>query len=192
MELQNYDVNEVVEKVVSDEENQLPEEEKEPPEPLPEGEPSPFSPAIDTDNMAFQGEGVSKDSMIEPPRGMQEGAASASIGEGLGASEESALAADIGGSPKSGPGGHGRDWRVQSSKGGRSAARVKKATDTEAQPEHQKQMFRPSEAACDDGSSFLAEEGILETDGGKSVDDYKRRAHIFSESADFFIALKNR
>ena len=48
MKLQNYDVNEVVEKVAHEEENQLPEEEKKTPEPLPEGEPSPFSPEIDT------------------------------------------------------------------------------------------------------------------------------------------------
>ena len=199
MELQGYDVSEVVEKVVHDEKNQLPEEDKKTPEPLPEGEPSPFSPAIETDETeaeAFQGEGVSKDSMIEPPRGLQEGAASASIGKGLGASEESALTADIGGSPVSGPGGHGRDWRAQSSressKGGLSKARVEKAVGTEVHPGQQKQMFGPSEASCDDGSSFMAEAVILETDGGKSVDDYKMRAQIFSESAVFFSALKKR
>jgi hypothetical protein len=180
----------VVEKVVHDEENQLPEEEKKTPEPLPEGEPSPFSPEIDTDETEVaQGEGVWKDSLIEPPRGLQEGAASASIGEGLGASEESVLAADIGGSPKSGP---GRDWRVQSAKGERSNARVEKAIDTEVQPEQLKEMFGPSEASCDEGSSFMAEAGILENDGGKSVDDYKLRAHIFAESAVFFSALKKR
>ena len=160
MKLQNYDLSEVIEKVVDEEEDQFPEEEKSTAEPLPEGEPSPFSPAIQTDDTeAFQGEGVSKDSLVEPPRGLQEGAASASIGEGLGASEESVLSADIGGSPKSGLGGHGRDWRVQ---------------------------------ATDEGSSFMAEAGILENDGGKSVDDYKLRAHIFSESAVFFSALKKR
>lgn len=110
----NFDLNEVVEKVVHEEENQIPEEEKRTPDPLPEGEPSPFSPAIDTDETKpFQGEGVSKDSLIEPPRGLHEGAASSSIGEGLGGSEQSALTADIGGSPVSGPGGHGRDWRVK-------------------------------------------------------------------------------
>ncbi|KAG0505017.1 hypothetical protein M758_N004200 [Ceratodon purpureus] len=194
-----YDVSEVVEKVVHDEKNQLPEEDKKTPEPLPEGEPSPFSPAIETDETeaeAFQGEGVSKDSMIEPPRGLQEGAASASIGKGLGASEESALTADIGGSPVSGPGGHGRDWRAQSSRepsvGGRLKARVEKAVGTEVHPGQQKQMFGPSEASCDEGSSFMAETVILETDGGKSVDDYKMRAQIFSESAVFYSALKKQ
>jgi hypothetical protein len=54
------------------------------------------------------------------------------------------------------------------------------------------QMFGPSEDSCDEGSSYLAVERILENEGGTSVEDYKLRAHIFSESDIFFSALKDR
>lgn len=194
--MQSYDLNEVIERVTHEEENQLPEEEKDTPEPLPEGEPSPFSPAIDTDDtddQAFQGEGVSKDSLVMPPRAdaTHEGAASSSIGEGLGVNDISAIpSTPVGGNAKS------RDWRVYMSNGGEPdmdlSPSLEKASDIGTHSEHQKEMFGSSEATCDEESSFMAEEGILEQDGGNSVDDYKLRAHIFEESAVFFSALKDR
>jgi hypothetical protein len=192
----SYDLNEVIERVTHEEENQLPEEEKDTPEPLPEGEPSPFSPAIDTDDtddQAFQGGGVSKDSLVMPPRAdaTQESAASSSIGEGLGVNDISTIpSTPVGGSAKS------RDWRVHMSNGGEPdmdlSPSLEKASDIGTHSEHQKEMFGSSEASCDEGSSFMAEEGILEHDGGNSVDDYKLRAHIFAESDVFFSALKDR
>lgn len=156
MKWQDYDVNEVVERVVHDEKNQLPPEEKGTPEPLPEGEPSPFSPADENTDDPFaeeatQGEKLYEDSLILPSKAAAstpESAASSSIaGEaGLGVSEQSALS----GSAKSG----GRDWRVHSLSNGLN--------------------------------------DVFENAGGNSVDDYKLRAHLFSESAAFFTAVKNR
>jgi hypothetical protein len=99
-----------------------------------------------------------------------------------------------------------RDWRVCSSgpnasgqlgeDGGRSGTRlhatVEKANDIGATEDKNMQMFGPSEDSCDEGSSYLAVERILENEGGTSVEDYKLRAHIFSESDIFFSALKDR
>lgn len=95
-----------------------------------------------------------------------------------------------------------RDWRVYASKTGPSGgqrgedsastglyATVEKAENTK---NGSSQRFGPSEVYCDEGSSFVAVESVLENDGGKSVEDYKHRAHIFSESDIFFTALKNR
>ena len=99
----------------------------------------------------------------------------------------------------------GRDWRVCSSgnasgqlgdDGGRSATRlhatVEKANDVEATQDKNIQMFGSSEASCDEGSLFFAVGSILENEVGISVEDYKRRAHFFTESDIFFRALKDR
>lgn len=66
------------------------------------------------------------------------------------------------------------------------------ANDAAGTQDKNMQMFGSSEAFCDEGSSYMAVESILENEGGKSVEDYKRRAHIFSESDIFFTALKDR
>lgn len=158
-------MNEVLERVVHDEENRLPPEEKESPDaPLPEGvDSSPFSPADENTDDPFavdaplEGqEGMYKESLVMPSKA-ESAAASSSLHEdsnSLGVSEQSALpAADP---MKSGSGG--RDWRVY----------------------------------CSSSSSLL--DDILENDrhGGNSVDDYKLRAHVFSESAVFFTDLQKR
>lgn len=186
----------MIERVTHEEENQLPEKEKNTPEPLPEGEPSPFSPAIDTDDTddkAFQGEGVSRDSLVMPPRAesTQESAAASSIGEGLGVNDISAIpSTPMGGNAKS------RDWRVYTSHerepDTHTGLCVEKLSDAATHSGPRTHMLGSSEASCDEGSSFMAEARILEHDGGNSVDDYKFRAHIFAESAVFFSALKER
>jgi len=140
------DLNEVVEKVVHEEKDELPPSDKEAtPETSPE---SPFSPAeenTDDPQAEEQGDssGIYKESMIQPSKAT---AASSSIAAdaSLGVSESSTLATD---SPQGGSSGK-RDWRVHAS----------------------------------------AEDAFLGVFGeqGNSVDDYKLRAHIFSESSVFF------
>jgi hypothetical protein len=137
------DLNEVVEKVVHEEKDELSTEDKEAtPETSPE---SPFSPAeenTDDPQAEEQGDssGIYKESLIQPSKAT---AASSTIAAdtSLGVSESSTLAADSPGSGK-------RDWRVHAS----------------------------------------AEDAFLGVFGeqGNSVDDYKLRAHIFSESSVFF------
>jgi len=113
----DYDINEVVEKVIHEEENELPADQKVP-EPLPEGGSSPFTPADENTDGPFvdeEGEGSSKDSLIMPSKAasLNPKPASSSIGEGLGTSEQSALAADPVGGSTTGSGK--RDWRVHAS-----------------------------------------------------------------------------
>ena len=180
-EMKSYDVNEVVEEVVESEKNKLPESDKQTPETLTEGEPSPFSPAIDLDTddtlHAHQGVGVSKETLVEPPRGAVEHSAQAGT-----------------------PNTSGRDWRVYSDgiSNVRIAERVSPKVERapgdvqELQDQKHKQMYGPSESSCDEGSFIALAGGILEQDGGKSIDDYRIRADIFGKSAKIFTALKYR
>jgi len=97
-----------------------------------------------------------------------------------------------------------RDWRVCASNIGPNGGHrgedfastglyttVEKSNNFE-NPKNGSQRYGSSEVYCDEGSSFVAVETVLESEGGKSVEDYKLRAHIFSESDVFFTALKNR
>lgn len=115
----DYNISEVVEKVIHEEENELPADEKDP-EPSPESGSSPFTPADENTDGPFADEGGNpKDSLIMPSKAasLNPKAAASSIGEGLGTSEQSALAADPVGGNTSGK----RDWRVHASNDGLDA-----------------------------------------------------------------------
>lgn len=117
----DYNISEVLEKVTHEEENELPADQKNP-EPLPEDGSSPFTPADENTDGPFadeEGGENPKDSLIMPSKAASPSpkTASSSIGEGLGTSEQSTLAADPVGGSTSGK----RDWRVHASNDGLEA-----------------------------------------------------------------------
>lgn len=151
---------------------------------LPEGETNASSPSSEDEPKLFS------------PASASIIAASSSIGEGIALSEQSTLSLPGGASSNN------RDWRAFSSDNQQNQnshrlatglnAVVEKPNTSNTSTQQKQQVFGPSEVSCDEGSFFLKLEKILENDGGKSVDDYKLRAHIFSESAAFFTAFKSR